>query len=123
MVITYTSREVNTLLTMPNLKSAPISATDAPTRKTWKVNKIDSADYPYIQSLKIVIEFIGPKTAEITVNGANYKVVVSEPQVLLHTTQEDQEMILRLKYGTDLFLMESYDPPLKFMDQFIYDLD
>jgi|688.fasta_scaffold635911_2 hypothetical protein len=91
------------------------------TKKIWVIRnrEVHIDDYHQLQSIGFTFNFINAACQEFVVDGerAPYKIVTQPSRVEIITTCESQEIILKLKYGSNLFLLaevENYAIPISY---------
>lgn len=67
---------------------------------------ITQADFLWCSSLNIIVT-VDRETKDITVAGVRYK-VAGPHKVLLTTTDEQAELLLKLRFGDKLVLLDKY---------------
>jgi hypothetical protein len=77
-------------------------------KKIWSLYKPDAdyTDTTFIYGLNCDIEVDIPELLELTHNGKTYEFANGFPKIAITTTCEQQEMMLKLKYGDDLIIKQ-----------------
>jgi hypothetical protein len=84
------------------------------TKKVWMLRKLDAnnSDSKFLFGLGCKIEIKIPELLEIeTIDGKGWRISQDPPYIKIETTCEKQEMMLKLKYGEELILIQVVHTP------------
>lgn len=81
------------------------------TRKEWILykDKFDNTDYTWITGLGCHVEVDRDDPKEVQMYGQTFHYLGRNPMIIVFTTCEKQESMLKLKYGDDLGLRSTYN--------------
>jgi hypothetical protein len=80
------------------------------TKKLWILQKLDAtrADATFLFGLGCTVEVVIPDPIEFTAATGTRWQYTDHPHIKIETTCEKQEMMLKLKYGNELRLIQVY---------------
>lgn len=81
------------------------------TKKLWILEHPDAnqSDATFLFGLGCKVEIVLPEPVEFTAStGSLWRYTLETPHIKIETTCEKQEMMLKLKYGDELRLMQTY---------------
>jgi len=80
------------------------------TKKIWQLETVNlnSIDATYINGLGCDITIERDDPVELSCTGGTYQYTANRPRIIIETSCEKQESMLKLKYGSELVLMQVY---------------